>query len=508
MIIIGAGKSNQSLAAGLLGIGLALGAAAGGATALAAQARSAPATQTPNSPATQAPSPSAIQSRNSSAVPSADLRAQARDIFAHIVGIESSIGKANVPRVAQYLAERFKSGGFPAADIHVLPLGETASLVVRYRGSGGGGRPIALIAHMDVVTAKRGDWQRDPYRLTEENGFFFGRGTSDVKQEVALLTATFLRLKAEGFVPTRDLIIAFSGDEETAQATARDLVTTHRDLVDAEFALNGDGGGGVLREGAATPLIFYVQGAEKSSAQYILTTHNAGGHSSEPRTDNAIYELADALKAVQRYEFPVKWNEWTIGDFKAASLVNEGALGKAMARFAADPGNAAAAAEISKNPAFVGRIRTTCVATMLSGGHAENALPQSASATINCRIFPGTSAAEVQQTLQGLAGPKVEVRLGYDALVSSASPMRTDVMHAVEKAVAASDPGAPVVPTQAAYATDGAVYRNAGIPTYGVGGVFIMDSEEFAHGLNERIRVNEFYNGLIYWGVLIKALAS
>jgi acetylornithine deacetylase/succinyl-diaminopimelate desuccinylase-like protein len=436
------------------------------------------------------------------------VRAQARETFAAIVGIESSIGKGKVPLVAKYLAERFKAGGFPAADIHILPLGETASLVVRYRGNGSGGKPIAFIAHMDVVTAKRSDWERDPYHLTEEKGFFFGRGTSDVKQEVALLTETFIRLKAEGFVPTRDLIIAFSGDEETAQATARDLVTTHRDLVDAEFALNGDGGGGVLSEGSAKPLIFYVQGAEKSSAQYLLTTHNPGGHSSQPRPDNAIYELADALKAVQAYEFPLKWNEWTLGDFKSASRVTEGPLGAAMAKFAAEPGNAAAAAEIAKNPAFVGRIRTTCVATMLSGGHAENALPQSATATINCRIFPGTSAADVQKTLQGLVGPKVEVRQGYDALVSDASPMRADVMSAVAKAVAAADPGAPVVPTQAAYATDGAVYRNAGIPTYGVGGVFIMDSEEFAHGLNERIRVNEFYNGLTYWDVLIKALAG
>jgi acetylornithine deacetylase/succinyl-diaminopimelate desuccinylase-like protein len=436
------------------------------------------------------------------------VRAQAREIFANIVGIESSIGKGKVPLVAKYLAERFKAGGFPAADIHILPLGETASLVVRYRGDGSGGKPIAFIAHMDVVTAKRSDWQRDPYRLTEENGFFYGRGTSDVKQEVALLTETFLRLKAEGFVPKRDLIIAFSGDEETAQATARDLVTTHRDLVDAEFALNGDGGGGVLTEGTAKPLIFYVQGAEKSSAEYLLTTHNPGGHSSEPRPDNAIYELADALKAVQRYEFPVKWNEWTLGDFKAASRVTQGPLGEAMARFAADPGNAAAAAEISKNPAFVGRIRTTCVATMLAGGHAENALPQSATATVNCRIFPGTGAADVQKTLQGLVGPKVDIKQGYDALVSDASPMRSDIMSAVAKAVAASDPGAPVVPTQAAYATDGAVYRNAGIPTYGAGSVFIMDSEEFAHGLNERIRVKEFYNGLIFWDVLIKALAG
>jgi acetylornithine deacetylase/succinyl-diaminopimelate desuccinylase-like protein len=474
-------RSYRWLGAGALALMLSLDAAGSGAAA--------------NPGSAAAPAPEAV-------------RTEAREIFAHIVGIESSIGKGKVPLVAKYLAERFKAGGFPDADIHILPLGETASLVVRYRGSGGAGKPIAFIAHMDVVTAKRSDWQRDPYTLIEENGFFYGRGTSDVKQEVALLTATFLRLKAEGFVPKRDLIIAFSGDEETAQATARDLVTAHRDLVDAEYALNGDGGGGVLAEETAKPLIFYVQGAEKSSAEFLLTTHNPGGHSSQPRADNAIYELADVLKAVQHYEFPVQWNDWTLGDFKAASRVTPGPLGAAMARFAADPGNAAAAAEISKNPAFIGRIRTTCVATMLAGGHAENALPQSATATINCRIFPGTSAADVQKTLQGLAGPKVEVRLGYDALVSNASPMRADVMSAVAKAVEAADPGAPVVPTQASYATDGAVYRNGGIPTYGVGAVFVMDSEQFAHGLNERIRVKEFYNGLIYWDVLIKTLAG
>jgi acetylornithine deacetylase/succinyl-diaminopimelate desuccinylase-like protein len=448
----------------------------------------------------------AATSAPAAVVPDA-VRAQAREIFAAIVGIESSIGKGKVPEVAAYLAQRFKAGGFPAADIHILPLGETASLVVRYRGKGTG-RPIAFIAHMDVVTANRKDWQRDPYHLTEENGFFFGRGTADVKQEVALLTTTFLRLKAEGFVPNRDLIIAFSGDEETQQLTARDLVTAHRDLLDAEFAINGDGGGGVLSEGSAKPEIFYVQGAEKSSAQILLTTHNPGGHSSQPRADNAIYELADALKAVQRYEFPVMWNEWTIGDFKTASAATAGPLGEAMTRFAAHPGDAAAAAVIAKNPAFIGRIRTTCVATMLSGGHAENALPQSATATINCRIFPGTSAAAVLRTLQEVVGPKVEVKMGYDALVSNASPMRADVMSAIATAVHAASPGVPVVPTQAAYATDGAVFRNGGIPTYGAGSVFIMDSEEFSHGENERIRVSEFYRGLTFWDVLIKTLAG
>jgi acetylornithine deacetylase/succinyl-diaminopimelate desuccinylase-like protein len=344
-----------------------------------------------------------------SAAPSAAERAEARDIFEHIIGIESSIGKGNVPKVADYLAKRFIAGGFPASDVHILPLGETASLVVRYRGNGKGGRPIDLIAHMDVVTANREEWKRDPYRLIEENGYFFGRGTSDVKQEVALLTTTFLTLKSQGYVPTRDLIIAFSGDEETEGATARDLATTHRDLIDAEFALNGDGGGGVLAEGTGKPQIFYVQGAEKASIKYLLTTHNPGGHSSVPRPDNAIYELADALEALRRFEFPVQWSEWTLGDFKAASAVTPGPLGAAMGRFAANPHDTQAIAEIAQNPAFVGRLRTTCVATRLAGGHADNALPQTAVATVNCRIFPGMSAADVKQTLQQVVGTQVEV---------------------------------------------------------------------------------------------------
>jgi acetylornithine deacetylase/succinyl-diaminopimelate desuccinylase-like protein len=440
--------------------------------------------------------------------PPAAERAQAREIFEHIVGIESSVGKGNVPAVAGYLAGLFLAGGFPAADVRILPLGETASLVVRYRGNGRGGRPIDLIAHMDVVTANRADWQRDPFRLIEEDGYFFGRGTADVKQEVALITTTFLTLKARGYVPTRDLIVAFSGDEETEQATARDLVTTHRDLVDAEFALNADGGGGVLAEGTGKPELFYLQGAEKSSVSYTLTTRNPGGHSSMPRPDNAIYELADALKAVQRLEFPVQWNDWTLGDFKAAGALTPGPLGDAMTRFAANPKDEDAAGKISKNPAYLGRLRTTCVATRLSGGHADNALPQSATATVNCRIFPGTLPKDVRAVLQQAAGSGVEVRQAGEAIISDASPLRPDVVAAVTRAVEAADPGARVVPTQAAYATDGAVYRSAGIPTYGCGGVFIMDSEEFSHGLNERIRVHAFYDALTYWSVLIKSLAG
>ena len=435
-------------------------------------------------------------------------RAEAREIFATVIGYETSIGKGQVPKMAEYLAERFRRGGFPAADVHLLPLGEMASLVVRYHGDGSGGRPILLMAHMDVVAAKRSDWQRDPFTLIEEGGYFFGRGTLDIKNEVALLTETFLRLKAGGFVPSRDLIIAFTGDEEEAGDSAVDLVTNHRDLVAAEYALNGDGGGGVLSETTGKPLMYYVQGAEKSSASYSLTARNAGGHSSEPRADNAIYELAAALTAVQHYRFPIMSSEWTLGDFKAAGALTPGPLGAAMTRFAANPRDAAAAAEIARDPAYVGKLGTTCVATMLAGGHAQNALPQSAVATINCRLFPGVAPATVQAALQSAVGKGIAVTMNYEPLVSDASPLRQDVIGAVEKAIALANPGARVVPTMAAYATDGAVFRKAGIPTYGVGSVFLKNSDKFSHGLNERILVNSFYSGLVHWDVLLRTLAG
>jgi acetylornithine deacetylase/succinyl-diaminopimelate desuccinylase-like protein len=439
----------------------------------------------------------------------ADVQARAREIYRTIIGFETSAGQGQVPVMARYLAENFKAAGFPVEDVHILPLGETASLVVRYAGDGTGGRPIVLLAHMDVVVARREDWTRDPFTLIEENGYFFGRGTSDIKGDIALIAATFLRLKAEGFVPTRDLIIAFSGDEETDMATTRALVGEHRALLgDPEFALNADGGVGVLDEASGEPAAYYVQGAEKVYASYELTVRDPGGHSSEPRLDNAIYRLADALKALQAYRFPVMSNEWTIGSFRSAGAVTPGALGEAMKRFAANPRDEAAANVLYENPSYVGLTRTTCVATRLAAGHADNALPQSATATVNCRIFPGTSFEAVRSTLAGLMGDGVEVRLTDEGTPSDASPMREDVMAAVARAVHASYPGTPIVPQMAAYATDGSVFRGQGIPTYGVSGIFLKDSESFSHGLNERVPVKSFIDGLTHWYVLIKELAG
>jgi len=440
--------------------------------------------------------------------PQAADNARLRDIFATVIGMQTSVGLGQVPKLAAYLAAQFREAGFPEADIHILPLGETASLVVRYRGDGSGGRPIALMAHMDVVTAKREDWQRDPFTLVEEHGYFFGRGTIDIKQEVAELTATFLRLKAEGFKPTRDLIIVFTGDEETSAATAADLMEHHRDLVDAEYALNGDGGNGVLNEATGAAKAFFVQGAEKTYADFELTAHNAGGHSSRPRADNAIFDLADAIKKVQGYRFPVMWNDWTLQNFKAAASYTPGPLGEAMARFAANPNDAAAADLLYQDAAYVGKTRTTCVPTMLKGGHASNALPQMAQVNLSCRVFPGHPIDSVRATLQEIVGDRIDVKPGNVGVASAASPLNPVLMAAIGKAVHSVHPGIPIGTEQASYATDGAVFRHAGIPTYGVQASFSKESENFAHGLNERLPVASLYQGAAQWYVLLKELAG
>lgn len=440
------------------------------------------------------------------ATPDADQQ-RARDLLGSLVAYRTEDGMGQVPAMAKDLADRFRQAGFPDTDIDLVPLGETASLVVRYRGHGSGGRPILLLGHMDVVTARPEEWKRDPFTMVEEGGFFFGRGTLDMKNGVASLAATFMRLKREGFVPTRDLIIAFTGDEETRQATAKDLSTTHRDLIDAEFALNSDsGGGGLDAQGRAT--LYGLQTAEKTYASFELTTHNPGGHSSAPRADNAIYELVDALGKLQGYRFPVMSNDTTLASFKAAGEQTQGEEGAAMRAFASNPQDAAAADVLWRYPADVGRTRTTCVPTLLRGGHADNALPQTAVATVNCRIFPGVSIDTIRQSLSCVAGDKVTVTVIGEPVWSDASPLRKDVFDAVSAAVHAIHPGIPIVPVQESGASDGIFFRAAGIPTYGVSETFIKDSDAFAHGLDERLPVQSFYDGLDYWYELLKRLAS
>ena len=330
---------------------------------------------------------------------------------------------------------------------------------MRYRGDGTGGRPVLLLAHMDVVTAKREEWERDPYTLVQEDGFFFGRGALDMKADLTQITCTFLRLKSENYRPKRDLVIVFTGDEETNQASAADLVKNHRELVDAKFALNGDGGYGLLDEETGKPVGLLMQGAEKASVSYQFTVRNPGGHSSQPREPNAIYQLADALKAVQAYRFPVMSNEWTLKGFAATAERTPGQLGEAMRRFAANPADDWAANVLWANPPNVGRTRTTCIATQIAGGHADVALPQTATATVNCRIFPGVSLDTVRDTLKRLAGDAVTVEVLISTVVADASSLRADVVSAVGTALESAYPGAPVIPDTAPYATDAVFFR-------------------------------------------------
>ena len=438
----------------------------------------------------------------------AEQRAEAREIYARAIAFNTSVSGAQVPQFAAWLRGLFLKAGLPEADTLIVPLENTASLLVRYRGDGTGGRPIVLMAHMDVVEARREDWEREPFELIEENGYFYGRGTADNKSGIVTMVSTLLRLKREGFAPTRDLVLMLTGDEEVAQLTVQQILRDHREWLDAELALNSDGGGGTLSEENGAPLIYAVQTAEKTYASYTLTVRNPGGHSSAPRPDNAIYDLAAALARVRAHQFPVQWNDTTIAAFAAFGAQRDDELGAAMRRFAEQPGNSGAAETLSGNPFYVGQVRTTCIPTLIEGGHAENALPQSAVATINCRIFPGVTIDAVQAELQRLAGDSAEVAVIDKPYSSDASPLREDVMKAVTAAVHAGYPGVPVTPAMSAGATDGLFLRAAGIPTYGVGENFMKDSDDFSHGLNERVPVESFYKGLTHWRVLITELAG
>lgn len=435
-------------------------------------------------------------------------RAAALDIYRRIVSLDTSVDGGQTPAMASYLADRFRAAGFPDEDVLVVSVGGASALAVRYRGDGTGRAAMLLLAHMDVVPARREEWERDPFTLIEDDGFFFGRGSSDNKSGVALLAATFLQLRAAAFRPTRDLVLWFSGDEETTGATTTDLLASHRDwLGEVELALNSDAGGGRLsRDGGATA--YSLQTSEKTYADFTLTARNPGGHSSLPRADNAIFDLVDAIGRIRGFEFPVMWNDTTVASFRGIAREVGGADGAAMLRFAQNPGDATAAATLSRNPLYVGQVRTTCIPTLLTAGHAPNALPQTATANVNCRIFPGVAPASVQAELQRLAGEAIDVEPSGTIRFSEASPLRADVVAAITAAVHARYPGIPVVPSMSAGATDGVFFRGAGIPTYGVSEVFIRDEDLFMHGLNERNPVASFYAGVGHWRRLIEALAG
>lgn len=436
----------------------------------------------------------------------AEAQPETMAMLKHAIGIHTVEGQHQVPVLAAYLADKLKAAGFPAGDVEIIPVGETAALVARYRGTGEG-KPILLSGHMDVVAANRKDWTRDPFTLIEENGYLYGRGTADMKTAVVVLVETLIRLKREGFQPRHDLILLLSGDEETAMASTRELARRYHD---AEFLLNADAGGGTLDAETGKPLLYQIQAAEKTYADFQIALTSPGGHSSEPGADNAIYRLARIIDRVAAHQFPTESNEITLASLRALGAHIPGPLGAAMTRFAAHPDDAAAAATISADPAYVGQIRTTCVATMLNGGHALNALPQRASVNINCRIFPGTSVDSVRDTLVKVIDDKSAsvTRVSTPPVPNAASPLRPDVIAAVTAAVHQRFPGVDVVPSMSAGATDSKHFRAAGVPSYGIDAAFAKPDDTFAHGLNERLPASEVEAGLEFWHRVLVQLAK
>lgn len=431
------------------------------------------------------------------------------EIYTHIISVETSKNLGNVPVVANYLANELIAAGFPEEDVQVVPLGEAATLIAKYPGDGSSGKaPILLLGHMDVVEALAQDWERPPFELTRDDTYFYARGSDDNKFGVAQLTSTFIRLKKEGFVPNRDLIIAFSGDEESSMTTTRLLAYGREDLAEAEFALNSDAGGGHL-SADGKPVVYLIQAAEKTYVSWDITVRNPGGHSSRPRPDNAIYELADAVIKIKGYQFPVRWSNMTLAFFQETGKQLGGDLGDAMIQFATNPEDRAAADRLAIESSYVGTTRTTCVVTMLQAGHAENALPQSATATVNCRVFPGVPVAEVELALkQVVANDAIEFKQLEEATESPVSELRPDVLAAVSKAVHTRYPNVKVIAYMESGGTDGMHFRKFGIPTWAVSGLFMNPDEMYAHGLNERVPIKAFYDALDHWSIILRELAS
>jgi acetylornithine deacetylase/succinyl-diaminopimelate desuccinylase-like protein len=435
---------------------------------------------------------------------------EARAIYEELVEINTADSVGSVTRAAEAMAARFRAAGFPASDIHVLGPADAPAkhnLVVRYRGRGRG-RPILLLAHLDVVQALRADWPRDPFELREENGWFLGRGVADDKSMAAMFTANLLRYKAEGWVPERDLILALTADEEGGGHNGVSwLLAHHRDLIDAEYAIN-EGGGGTLQGDA--PLFQSIQAAEKVYADFTLTVRNTGGHSSVPRKDNAIYSLAAALQRIQQHTFPVELNDVTRPFFEQTAKVEMPSLAAAMRALVANPADTTAARLVSMDPRYASMLRTTCVATMLSGGHAPNALPQTATANVNCRIVPTSRTSDVKAVLERVVNDTAVVitTSARDRADGAPGPIHPAVLAATVQLTDRMFDGVPVIPTMSTGATDGYRLRNAGIPTYGVSGIFSAPGETNAHGRDEKLRVKSFYDGLAFLHELVRMVAG
>jgi acetylornithine deacetylase/succinyl-diaminopimelate desuccinylase-like protein len=439
---------------------------------------------------------------------------KARELLTRSIAIPTVAGRGQVPVLAEYLAGEYRAAGWADADIRILPYegqpgDRTAALVVRWRAPGKArAKPLLVMAHMDVVEARREDWSMDPFTMVEQDGYLYGRGTSDIKQGIAAVTAALLKLRAQGFRPTRDIIVFFSGDEETAGRGAALAATEWRSLIDAEFGLNADGGGGGIAPDGR-PIAFTFQTAEKTYADYTFTTRNAGGHSSKPRPDNAIYALSDALVRLREYRFEPVLNPTTRGYFAERQKSEAGALGDAMRAWLANPADGAAADAIEADPGETGLTRTRCVATMLDGGHAPNALPQLARATVNCRIMPGVSPDSIRDELQRIAGDQVEVARLDDYPASLDSPLRPDILRAYTDSVRVNVPNAPVMPEMSAGASDARPFREQGIPIYGVDGSWgVVPDDMRAHGRDERLPVQALKHDVDHWVRMLKALAG
>ncbi len=430
--------------------------------------------------------------------------AQARDILGKGVGFATVKGRGIVPAYAEYLKSVMVGGGFAAGDVTIEKVGETAILHLVWKGSGKK-PPFAFAGHMDVVEADPKDWVRNPFIMIEDNGYLFGRGVEDNKFDVSMLVATLVRMKAEGFKPKRDIHLFLSGDEETEGNTAK-IQAKQAKAAGVEFMLNTDAGGGALGDDGKAQG-YFVDAAEKTYGDYQMVVTDPGGHSSAPGPTNAIATLAEATSKLFAYKFPSEVNDITRASLTYYGNLKGGELGKAMVAFAANPKDEAAIALLRADKSTVGQIGTTCVPTMITGGHAPNALPQRATLTFNCRIFPGHSIEAIRTEVERLVGdPAVKVVATAEWTMTPASPLRPDVMGAVARAVAPR--GVKPVPAMSAGATDGVEYRALGIPAYGVGGLFAKPGDGFAHGLNERIPVAAIAPALDHWHTIITELAK
>jgi acetylornithine deacetylase/succinyl-diaminopimelate desuccinylase-like protein len=441
----------------------------------------------------------------------------ARDIFRQLIEINTTDSVGNVTAAAEAMAERLRDGGFAPEDLHVAgPNDRKKNLVVRFR-SKGKRRPILFIGHLDVVEALRTDWTTDPFEFIEKDGFFYGRGTEDMKEGDAILVANFIRLKKEGFVPDRDLVLALTADEEGGSANGVDwLLKEHRDWIDAEYCINLDGGEFEKENGKR--ILAAIQASEKVYVDFQFESLNPGGHSSVPTPDNAIYHLAGALARLQSFSFPLHLNEITRNYFERMAALTAGQESADMKAVAKVPPDPAAAHRLSGNAYYNSLLHTTCVATMLSGGHAPNALPQTARANVNCRIFPGEDPQEILKTLEGVANdPKVKVSVVAErdpegkvvpVVRVPPSPLLPEVTKVMEKTLRSAWPGIPLVATMSTGATDGKYTRIAGIPTYGISCMFFDKNDDRSHGKDERVGVQDFYDGVAFSYKLIRELSS